>query len=740
MNNKALKIFLLFFILLKGPDSFASHIFGGELLYTHIGGTTYKLTLTLYGDCGADPGIFDSLYHARPDILIYDGNVQGAQINLDVEEAGTEVSPVCAAELHNTKCNGGTQPGVKRFKYSKTITLPHRSKNWVFVFPGGLGSVNSGAGRSRNITNIIQPINNSSIMELKARLDNTLAEDNSSPAYSTIPTPYYCINLQGEYSQGAIDPDGDSLAFALVPGRDGNLETDVFYTSPYTATEPLSTSGKFIFSPLNGQISFTPDAIQYALVVCQVSEYRKGVLVGTSEREMTFIVIDGCKGVPPTARLNNVSGGTVTGNNVINICAGTPHLTFNINIDNPDNDNTALVTNNTPSGATLNIINNNSTSPSVTFDWATGNIPSGIYTFYLNINNDHCPLANRSTVAYTINVAPPPVLSYTLLSSTQCLHKALLQYNLNYGYAPRTVTISQGADVYKTYIDSTGTIVDSLPLGFYSVVTSSNEFCKSTSTIGITDSGDLPLLPLVKNYCINGPTAAIIIEPIGAEAIITWYYSNGDLLFYPPIPDTKTVGTQHFSYTEQYRQCIKTNVPVSAVVHPLPLPELLAASKPETICIGDTIALRATGGVTYTWTPADQVLFDTANMPYIRVTEPVLIQIKAIDSFGCADSATYRYKDIQYCCKFSYPNAFTPNNDGVNDGFRIISYGNLVEYKLAIYNRWGQEVFETADPRQYWDGTFNGIPCDMGNYYYFFKAKCLTGNKEESKGDVLLIR
>ena len=56
------------------------------------------------------------------------------------------------------------------------------------------------------------------------------------------------------------------------------------------------------------------------------------------------------------------------------------------------------------------------------------------------------------------------------------------------------------------------------------------------------------------------------------------------------------------------------------------------------------------------------------------------------------------------------PSAFTPNDDGKNDVFRPLLFGKIVKYRFVIYNRWGEKVFETADPRKAWDGKFNGMP------------------------------
>lgn len=61
------------------------------------------------------------------------------------------------------------------------------------------------------------------------------------------------------------------------------------------------------------------------------------------------------------------------------------------------------------------------------------------------------------------------------------------------------------------------------------------------------------------------------------------------------------------------------------------------------------------------------------------------------------------------------PNAFTPNNDGLNDRYYIKTrYINILNYK--IYNRWGELLFSSAGKADEWDGSFRGVKCPAGVY------------------------
>ncbi|MEA3495774.1 MAG: PKD domain-containing protein [Bacteroidota bacterium] len=77
--------------------------------------------------------------------------------------------------------------------------------------------------------------------------------------------------------------------------------------------------------------------------------------------------------------------------------------------------------------------------------------------------------------------------------------------------------------------------------------------------------------------------------------------------------------------------------------------------------------------------------------------------------------------------KIIIPNIFTPNGDGVNDIFKIKGLNFDCDiYKLKIFNRWGQKVFESKGENMDWDGTTKGILVSEGTYYYVFESSLLT--------------
>ena len=89
-------------------------------------------------------------------------------------------------------------------------------------------------------------------------------------------------------------------------------------------------------------------------------------------------------------------------------------------------------------------------------------------------------------------------------------------------------------------------------------------------------------------------------------------------------------------------------------------------------------------------------------------------------------------------CNEYFPNAFTPNMDGRNDFFKILNASNLKDYILAIYDRWGQKIFETKNYSKGWDGTLNNKPQQSGAYVFDCSYK-KNNIPIKTKGTLILI-
>ena len=113
-------------------------------------------------------------------------------------------------------------------------------------------------------------------------------------------------------------------------------------------------------------------------------------------------------------------------------------------------------------------------------------------------------------------------------------------------------------------------------------------------------------------------------------------------------------------------------------------------------------------------------------------------QLTVTNPLGCADSA---YTLVEGPVLIYIPNAFTPNNDGINDAFKVV-ISEVTRYELSIYNRWGEMVFFSEDPDEVWVGNVNGGEhyAPAGMYNYRLKWKGARTDAEEMLGTFELMR
>jgi gliding motility-associated-like protein len=164
---------------------------------------------------------------------------------------------------------------------------------------------------------------------------------------------------------------------------------------------------------------------------------------------------------------------------------------------------------------------------------------------------------------------------------------------------------------------------------------------------------------------------------------------------------------------------------ISLSVVTSPQPDL---GKYEKLCTGDTLFIYPGKFDSYTWQ-------DGSSRDSFAVTKSGTYAVTATNVCGSKKTET---TIVEQPCIIRFPNAFTPNNDGKNDAFKILNGFNLQGFHLIIYNRWGQNVFETKDYSKGWDGKLKGIAQDQGVYVWFCEYN-KNGVHNEFNGTVTLL-
>lgn len=114
-----------------------------------------------------------------------------------------------------------------------------------------------------------------------------------------------------------------------------------------------------------------------------------------------------------------------------------------------------------------------------------------------------------------------------------------------------------------------------------------------------------------------------------------------------------------------------------------------------------------------------------------------------VQNQDCSDTCFYKIQVTNIPSDAWLPDAFTPNGDGRNDYFHLITDNpNIKLADLVIYDRWGNNIYHAQQNGTGWDGTYNGKPAEMGVYFWYLRYWVLGNNGKyyEQKGDVTLIR
>jgi len=172
----------------------------------------------------------------------------------------------------------------------------------------------------------------------------------------------------------------------------------------------------------------------------------------------------------------------------------------------------------------------------------------------------------------------------------------------------------------------------------------------------------------------------------------------------------------------------------------LPSPVINARKSNDIDCAFKSAVLQASGGNQYTWSPASGLSSTTISNP---VANPIITQkyiVKVENSSGCinTDSVTVFVNNSASLARYM-PNAFTPNGDGLNDCYGLKNWMYVKNLQFFIFNRYGEQVFGTANPNKCWDGIYKGKPALAGSYVYVIKANTDCG-LEEQTGSFLLLR
>lgn len=294
----------------------------------------------------------------------------------------SDITPLCPGLLSN--CSGGTVPGVEYFRHTMSV-------DFCQSFPG-CNSVTvdwNTCCRNASITSLIGPENQSMTTVFTVPINRRPC--NNSPRFDTPSVLYLCNGQVNTSAQGATDPDGNTLRYALIPCMQFPT-TQVDYATGFSPTAPLGPGWNVNLNPSTGDLTLTPapSSIQTGVLCLQVDELDAGGnVIGTVVRDIQVRVLD-CQNTLPA----------ISGPFHHYACIDQP---FCLNVSTSDLDPgdqlDLLVLRNT-TGAPVIVTGGQYPTASVCFTPTA----LGTYTVSFEVRDDACPLLGIRQFTYNIEV------------------------------------------------------------------------------------------------------------------------------------------------------------------------------------------------------------------------------------------------------------------------------------------------------------------------------------------------
>ncbi|WP_207512865.1 gliding motility-associated C-terminal domain-containing protein [Longitalea luteola] len=177
--------------------------------------------------------------------------------------------------------------------------------------------------------------------------------------------------------------------------------------------------------------------------------------------------------------------------------------------------------------------------------------------------------------------------------------------------------------------------------------------------------------------------------------------------------------------------CVRADT-IQVSLKALPTVEL---GRDTALCDGASIILNASVAM-----PASWQWQDGAVMPTYNVTRSGKYRVEVASTCGIvADSVLVQFYNCD--CQIKLPNAFTPDGNGRNDQFKPVMEAGcrFSEYRLTIFNRWGEKVFESTNPATGWNGLYKYERAMAGGYAYMLQYRTPDRNVVEKRSGVVML-
>lgn len=357
----------------------------------------------------------------------------------------------------------------------------------------------------------------------------------------------------------------------------------------------------------------------------------------------------------------------------------------------------------------------------------TGSTP-GTYTVTYTTPSGFCSSAS----SHTITIDPFIDAYFYYDSAAYCHYGNITPYIMNPG---GNFVASTGLSINST--SGAINLLASTPGGPYSVFYNSPG-CTEQDTFLITVYPD-PILTL--NFddivCFEAEPVLLMGTPTGGvfsgSGVSGNYFNPGDV-------SEQGIYAINYFYTDA-NGCVNDITDIIQVVK-----NSVFAGDDITIIENNIIQLNAEGGVIFEWEPPYGLSCTGCQNPAAQPYVTTEYTVTSYDEYGCVASDNIKVTVLLFDDMSVFvPNAFTPNNDGLND--YLFAYGSdIAEIEnFSVYDRWGSLVYQATNlspdaENLGWDGTINGSPAQAGVYAYIVEVRFTFGGEKVVKGNSAILR
>ena len=384
--------------------------------------------------------------------------------------------------------------------------------------------------------------------------------------------------------------------------------------------------------------------------------------------------------------------------------------------------------------------------------WAAVHIANatGPFTYVWNEGSTTDSIANLGAGNYAVTVtdakACPSILTFTIQESSSPINVStnIGSVKCNGGTDGYVSIDASGPNSPFTYLWTDGSTTDSisnLKVGNYSVVITNASGCLEKFDFDVTEPSTLNVSTYARDACNQGAVRYASAASGGTKPYKYSYVGSGGLLIplsasgdeYYTYPDTGT-----YAYTviaTDSNGCTASQASSAQVLISPTAQFSVTQSGENTFSFMDS----STNAISIQWAFDDGEISFEKNPEHVYGKSGYYDVLLIASNKGCQDSATARVLALNEI-GFYIPNTFSPNGDGFNDTFGCYGTG-IRAFKMKIFNRWGEMIYDTTDVNSPWDGRLkDGTPAITGMYAYVFELYDTNGTSFDRSGGVFLMR